>query len=1032
MSKTTRKVTVDTKKKSVFDRLGTAGSYEGEKRSYARDSDQYGNKHRYTHDTEMKKSKRGYLESDDGAFHDAEGSESKRDKRKVQDGEKLKIEFKKDPVLKKKQTIAEIYEEEVPMRKIKKDKERKEKESHSHGKSKLGGNEGVMVQKDEHVRNIQLKGDDKKDRKPKSDNRDDDDSQSETMNRRHKKKRKLDDSEEEVGHKDKGDPASKKKKKKKEKTKYESSSSESEDEREKKKKIKKEKRRSYDSDESATDKRKTKNYEHEEEEDRRIVSDSKKKKKKKKEKYDSESERYSDKEEYSKREKSDKSYDDGKSKKNRKTFDEDEGSRKKKTVEVKKQKHSPVARKDSQKGKDRSKRSASYSSFSSGSSLGEEDINVDYHKKTRKERVPEKEYREDVKKDKERRRDKYDEPRSSHLHPQEEARDMFLEERRKDVPLDSYSRDPYPHQQEPRLESWDRDRGGYDDRQQTGQFGSPYAFGRSRGPDPFRGRYEPPVKGGGERDRMNYRPYPEQSYSGDQARYRERGNREPYPYQHGSGRRNPTVDDPYAVGRSRDSYQGVQEPAPGYSRDEKQGRGYRGDYHPVKAEHDDFDDRGRKKSSHRSSKEPADYGSRSPVSKRRSHSPRESGREDSRDRSKSKKRKRDDESVEKEQSVEKRSKRSKGDAKSESEAESGSEADPKSERDRKNADHEKKETKRVHRDSESHQRRDEYVDDKRDRKSDRSRDRDKDRDRGKDRDRDRDRDRRHRPGSSGDRSRTSKPQPRPEKRGESNEENRDGDKVEDKRVKALKSSHRQSSPSRRSDSDSGSKSSQKRGKGRSTPQEGQDGNIDDVYEKISDEELDFFEEENAKACKPAALEDIDWATLAAIAPPSKTESTQGESHRSKHSALSVLKSIGFSPSLLRSETIKSIQTKFAESATTGKELEDDFLDLDTGTGALVANKMRNRRRRRNLVSNLANQGTVLSMRRDIGIRKELRIPPNRLEMTDNLFCNAPSAPADRELFMASAALYQKIPVGESEPSCKIVPSLVGSVIQCVY
>ena len=65
------------------------------------------------------------------------------------------------------------------------------------------------------------------------------------------------------------------------------------------------------------------------------------------------------------------------------------------------------------------------------------------------------------------------------------------------------------------------------------------------------------------------------------------------------------MDDPYAVGRSRDPYQGVQEAAPGYSRDEKQGRGYRGDYHPVKAENDDFDDRGRKKSSHRSSKEPA-------------------------------------------------------------------------------------------------------------------------------------------------------------------------------------------------------------------------------------------------------------------------------------------------------------------------------------------------------------------------------------------------------------------------------------------
>ena len=56
-------------------------------------------------------------------------------------------------------------------------------------------------------------------------------------------------------------------------------------------------------------------------------------------------------------------------------------------------------------------------------------------------------------------------------------------------------------------------------------------------------------------------------------------------------------------------------------------------------------------------------------------------------------------------------------------------------------------------------------------------------------------------------------------------------------------------------------------KGRSTPQDGE--NVDDVYEKISDEDLDFFDEENSKSNKPASLEDIDWSALAAIAPASK-------------------------------------------------------------------------------------------------------------------------------------------------------------------
>lgn len=45
--------------------------------------------------------------------------------------------------------------------------------------------------------------------------------------------------------------------------------------------------------------------------------------------------------------------------------------------------------------------------------------------------------------------------------------------------------------------------------------------------------------------------------------------------------------------------------------------------------------------------------------------------------------------------------------------------------------------------------------------------------------------------------------------------------------------------------------------------------MDDVYEKISDEELDFFDEENSKSQTPVSLLDMDWSALAAIGPAAK-------------------------------------------------------------------------------------------------------------------------------------------------------------------
>ena len=80
------------------------------------------------------------------------------DKRKFMDTERLKIEFKKDNMLKKKQSIAELYEEEVPIRKSKKDKKDKGDPSSVHSKVKKSFNDDVTIDKDIHVRNVQLKG----------------------------------------------------------------------------------------------------------------------------------------------------------------------------------------------------------------------------------------------------------------------------------------------------------------------------------------------------------------------------------------------------------------------------------------------------------------------------------------------------------------------------------------------------------------------------------------------------------------------------------------------------------------------------------------------------------------------------------------------------------------------------------------------------------------------------------------------------------------------------------------------------------
>ena len=82
-----------------------------------------------------------------------------------------------------------------------------------------------------------------------------------------------------------------------------------------------------------------------------------------------------------------------------------------------------------------------------------------------------------------------------------------------------------------------------------------------------------------------------------------KGNREPYPYQ--TNRRSGGYggdDEGYTGGRSRDVYAGTQESQQSYAREDKQGQRYR-DHQSNRIDPDEFDERGRRKSGHRASRE---------------------------------------------------------------------------------------------------------------------------------------------------------------------------------------------------------------------------------------------------------------------------------------------------------------------------------------------------------------------------------------------------------------------------------------------
>eukprot|EP00794_Sanderia_malayensis_P011080 gene11080-12248_t len=1029
--KTTRKVTVESssrlsadspslsssheqsskmKKRSVFERLGTAsGGFETvEKcRTFLRDGDcPFGKKCKYSHDIDAKRSRKSdklYLDRGDNEYDyydDSRGTSDKKKGRKLMDNEKLKIEFKKDNVLKNKQTIEEMYDEKAPAKKGKKDK--KDKVEDAFSSKKKSHHDELMVDKEGYTRSIHSRGDEKKDKKNKDgaklfDYSKEDDYGSHP--KKQKKKKYQEESEDELKHKDKGDGNSTKKKKKK-KPKYSSTDDESEDERSRKKKTKKEKHKSYESDDSSIgkQKKKMKHADYERHVDVQSGNEQRKKKKKRRDKYDSEDDEQSDGETYLK---SEKAHEEERSKKNHKHV-EDEVYEHDKKRKFKSSSHNVSPK--NEKVKEQSKQSLSPSVASESVSYDSNDEIMD-KRENKRNKYHDKGYKEDKKK--ERKNEKYKDNKTTHKRSHEDNKDSsFHDERRRDHKTnESHSREHYtqPQQQQQQqhhpsanqesssYDTWDRDRPSYDDqRNQPSQRNAPTNYvrgGRSQGN--YRQRYD--VHNKDNDDRQQYRQYSDQQYNADDARYRSnRGGREEYGH-HGYRRGGFQDEEGYQGGRTRDFYQGYQQGTPAEDR-----RRYRGEYPSGKDADAGPGQRDKKKDQYKGHR-----ASRSPVARKRGQSLSEE--EGEADKSRSKKRKREEPPSEKDQSLERNGKK----AKTQSDAESGSGNDGKLEDGKKQLVNKDKRSK-GYRESGGPQKKDEAPDERRDRRSEKG---------------SRERDRRYnKRGSSNERGprreRNSSRSERERREESISKDESQGNKVEDKRIKTLKSSSR-NSPSNRNEQNTAGKTQKKNSsnRGRGDNVDDDDLNLDDVYEKISDEELDFFEDEGLKSQKPASLEDVDWSALAAITPASKG-GDQGDTSSviAKHSAINVLRSIGFSSNCLSKNVLEKIREK---------ELNENdnkcYLTDFSGTGALVLSKFKQREHRRNLIFGLKKDGNVLSMRKDIDIRKELSLPANKLGMNGSLFCRAPSSPADGEMFTASSLLFKKILPGETTSSSSSDP-----------
>jgi len=218
---------------------------------------------------------------------------------------------------------------------------------------------------------------------------------------------------------------------------------------------------------------------------------------------------------------------------------------------------------------------------------------------------------------------------------------------------------------------------------------------------------------------------------------------------------------------------------------------------------------------------------------------------------------------------------------------------------------------------------------------------------------------------------------------------------------------------------------------------------DDVYESISDEELDLFDDEGEDGeylpPAPTSVIDIDWSMLTEFN--KKTEST-GQSagstdgsdsvpdHRRRLHPGAVLSEIGFSPALLSKKTLQLAHDKVLEANNLTREgmTEEEQVVLNTGISATVQACLHRRRLREQLAGTKLKKS--FGLRTDLQARRELMKPVDKLGMRFDVFCAAPQQPADPMHFAQAAALFQRKQPHEGDSAYIAVPSKVGSLVVC--
>lgn len=233
----------------------------------------------------------------------------------------------------------------------------------------------------------------------------------------------------------------------------------------------------------------------------------------------------------------------------------------------------------------------------------------------------------------------------------------------------------------------------------------------------------------------------------------------------------------------------------------------------------------------------------------------------------------------------------------------------------------------------------------------------------------------------------------------------------------------------------------------STPVQNSVPAYDDVYDPISDDELDAMlgeEDDEGRVGKgnsagpsstPMPVEDVDWSALVSSQASSEKTGEEPGSHLKRFTPGHVFSRIGISSTLAGPRLTKLVQRVCAEATNDNpsgvEKVESNDVDgMSSGHasfGALMAGAAAKRREKEVLFTNVGPCRRALCAREDLGMRKRLR----RLTGKIGLFQTPPTTPVDNELYMMSVDLYKHEHSSTDSSVSKLIPSRVGSVLSTV-